>query len=63
MGIIFMLIGISSLVAIVFLIAFLYAVKSGQYDDMETPARRMLLDDFKVEDKKKSKSGVNNHSV
>lgn len=52
MGIIFLLIAISAFVAIIFLIAFFYAVKTGQFEDTETPARRILLDDFEVKDKK-----------
>lgn len=35
---------ISLLVAVGFLIAFLWAVKTGQYDDAETPAIRMLFE-------------------
>lgn len=45
MEIIFVLIGISVIVASVFLGAFLWAVKSGQYDDKYTPSVRMLFDD------------------
>ncbi len=30
--------------------AFLWAVKSGQFDDRHTPAMRMLFDDHKVND-------------
>lgn len=45
MTIIFLLIGISLLVALVFLGAFLWAVRSGQYDDDYTPSVRMLFDD------------------
>jgi cbb3-type cytochrome oxidase maturation protein len=41
----FILIGISILVAASFLIAFLWSVKSGQYDDDYTPSVRMLFDD------------------
>jgi cbb3-type cytochrome oxidase maturation protein len=33
------------LVAACFLAAFLWAVKSGQYDDPDTPAMRILFDD------------------
>ncbi|MFN8436886.1 MAG: cbb3-type cytochrome oxidase assembly protein CcoS [Cytophagales bacterium] len=44
MEIIFILIGISVLVAATFLFLFLWAVKNGQYDDDDTPARRMLFD-------------------
>jgi cbb3-type cytochrome oxidase maturation protein len=39
------LISISILVAIGFFIAFIRAVKTGQYDDDYTPSVRMLFDD------------------
>jgi len=45
MNIIFLLIGISLLVALTFLAAFLWAVRSGQYEDAYTPSVRMLFDD------------------
>ncbi len=45
MEIIFMLIGISLLLALLFLGAFIRAVKTGQYEDDYTPSVRMLLDD------------------
>ncbi len=45
MGAFFILIGISILVAGSFLVAFLWSVKSGQYDDDYTPSIRMLFDD------------------
>ncbi|MBD2715956.1 MULTISPECIES: cbb3-type cytochrome oxidase assembly protein CcoS [Hymenobacter] len=45
MTIIFLLIGISLLVALLFLGAFLWAVRSGQYEDDYTPSVRMLFDD------------------
>jgi cbb3-type cytochrome oxidase maturation protein len=41
----FILILASLLVAIGFLLAFLWAVKSGQYEDKHTPKIRMLLED------------------
>ncbi|WP_347158763.1 cbb3-type cytochrome oxidase assembly protein CcoS [Pontibacter chitinilyticus] len=44
MFIIFLLIGISVTVASCFLGAFLWAVKSGQFDDDYTPAVRMLFE-------------------
>ena len=49
MTIIFLLIGISLLVALTFLGAFLWAVRSGQYDDDYTPSVRMLFEDEDVE--------------
>ena len=48
MSIIFLLILVSLLVAILFLGAFFWAVRSGQYDDDYTPSIRILFDD-KVE--------------
>ena len=45
MSVIFLLIGISILVAGSFLTAFLWSVKTGQYDDDYTPSVRMLFDD------------------
>jgi cbb3-type cytochrome oxidase maturation protein len=45
MSVIYLLITISIIVAIAFLIAFIRAVKSGQYDDDYTPSVRMLFDD------------------
>jgi cbb3-type cytochrome oxidase maturation protein len=45
MSAIFVLVIVSVLVAIGFLAAFLWAVRSGQYDDDQTPSIRMLFDD------------------
>lgn len=45
MSVIYLLITISIIVAVAFLIAFIKAVKSGQYDDDYTPSVRMLFDD------------------
>ena len=45
MKIIFILIALSLLVALGFLAAFFWAVKSGQYDDDYTPSVRILFDD------------------
>lgn len=55
MGIIYFLITISILIAIVFLITFILAVKNGQFDDDYTPSVRMLFDD----ELKKTKSKLN----
>lgn len=45
MSVIYLLIAISICVAICFFIAFIRAVRSGQYDDDYTPSVRMLFDD------------------
>ncbi len=45
MEVIFLLIFISLAVAAGFLLAYLWAMRSGQYDDDYTPAVRILFDD------------------
>lgn len=41
----YLLIPIALGVMIVVVVAFVYTVKSGQYDDLEGPAHRILMDD------------------
>jgi cbb3-type cytochrome oxidase maturation protein len=56
MSVIYLLISISIIVAIGFFIAFIRAVKTGQYDDDYTPSVRMLFDDeLKTEKQKELK--------
>jgi len=45
MNIIYMLLGISVVVALIFFVAFIISVKKGQYDDVYTPSVRMLFED------------------
>lgn len=45
MIVIFFLIPVSILIAIGFLLAFIWAVRSGQYEDTTTPSMRMLWED------------------
>jgi cbb3-type cytochrome oxidase maturation protein len=42
MEIFYIMIGLSLLMAIGFLVAFVWSIKSGQQDDLETPAMRIL---------------------
>ena len=51
MSVIFVLIAFSSFVAIIFLAAYLWSVKSGQYDDNNTPSVRILFDNELVKEK------------
>ncbi|MGB1039506.1 MAG: cbb3-type cytochrome oxidase assembly protein CcoS [Flavobacteriales bacterium] len=53
MNILFVLIGISITIAIIFLLLFTWAVKSGQYEDDYTPSIRMLFDENKPKETKK----------
>lgn len=56
MNAIFVLIGISLIVAVGFLLAFLWAVGSGQYEDTYTPSVRMLFEEAKAEKGNESSS-------
>ena len=60
MSVIFVLILVSMVVAGLFLGAFFWAVRSGQYDDTYTPSVRMLFEEpteeKQSEDKEKKKS-------
>ena len=51
MSVIYILLAISIAVAIIFFIAFVFAVKNGQYDDSYTPSVRMLFEDELVKTK------------
>lgn len=56
MSVIYVLLAISIVVALIFFIAFLLAVKNGQYDDTYTPSVRMLFDDEIVKTVSKKKN-------
>ncbi|MEL6302985.1 MAG: cbb3-type cytochrome oxidase assembly protein CcoS [Pseudomonadota bacterium] len=45
MNILLLLIGLALVIAGVFAWAFIWAVREGQFDDMDSPAVRILLDD------------------
>ncbi len=60
MGIIYMLLAISILVAVGFFIAFIISVKKGQYDDVYTPSIRMLFEDELVKETKQSNTTNSN---
>ncbi|WP_224484862.1 cbb3-type cytochrome oxidase assembly protein CcoS [Robertkochia aurantiaca] len=49
MSVIYILITVSLIVAVIFFVAFVTAVRSGQYDDSYTPSVRMLFEDELVE--------------
>ena len=51
MSVIYILLAISITVAIVFFVAFIIAVKRGQFDDSYTPSVRMLFEDELIKDK------------
>ena len=45
MGIIYLMLVVSLIIAVFFLISFLWAAKTGQYDDDYTPSVRILYED------------------
>ena len=45
MNVIFILIAVSLMVAIGFLVTFIWSIKAGQYEDDYTPSVRILFDD------------------
>jgi cbb3-type cytochrome oxidase maturation protein len=52
MSAIFIMIGASLLLAIGFLIAFIWSVRSNQYEDDYTPSVRMLFDNTTIQENK-----------
>ncbi len=59
MSVVFILLGASLTIAIGFLIAFIWSVKSGQYDDDYTPSVRMLFDNKSPQDVSTTDSPIN----
>lgn len=56
MSVIILLIIFSVIVATAFLVAFIWAVRSGQFDDTKSPSVRMLFDDDLPKTSQKSNS-------
>lgn len=52
MGIIYILLPLSIMLAVVALCGYFWAVKRGQFDDLDTPSRRVLFDDDQFDQKK-----------
>jgi len=59
MSVIYILLAISIVVAIIFFLAFIIAVKRGQFDDSYTPSVRMLFEDELVKNKSKESIQTN----
>jgi cbb3-type cytochrome oxidase maturation protein len=60
MNIFYLLIGASLIVAMIFLALFIWSVKSGQFDDNETPPYRILFDDETIEEESDTEDKTNN---
>jgi len=59
MEVIYITIGVSIIVAVLFFVAFIKSVKSGQYEDTYTPSVRMLFDDELVKPTKEKRTNNN----
>ena len=57
MEVIYLLIPISLIILAVIIGVFLWGVKSGQFDDLEGPAHRILMDDDDVHPENQETSG------
>ena len=63
MGIIYLMLIVSLVIALFFLFSFLWATKNGQYDDDYTPSVRMLFDDEETPNKTIKKNTNGNSEV
>jgi cbb3-type cytochrome oxidase maturation protein len=57
MGIIYLMLIVSLIIALFFLFSFIWATKSGQYDDDYTPSVRILFDDENIKTENQNKDG------
>lgn len=57
MGIIYLMLIVSLVIALFFLGSYLWAIRSGQYDDDYSPSIRILYEEEKVETKEKESDG------
>jgi cbb3-type cytochrome oxidase maturation protein len=58
MSVLFILIIVSIVVAAGFLVAFIWSVKNGQYEDGYTPSVRMLFDDELIKKENQTKNNL-----
>jgi cbb3-type cytochrome oxidase maturation protein len=56
-NIIFLLIPVSLILIAIIAVVFFWAVKSGQYDDLEAPRHRILMDDDDTRQARENESG------
>jgi len=57
MSVVFILVIVAIIMAGVFLVAFIWAVKSGQYEDIYTPSVRILFDDPPMKETEETEKG------
>ncbi len=54
LSVLYIAVPLALVVALIAIIAFVFQVRGGQYDDLQTPAHRVLVDDVETEDRKNS---------
>lgn len=57
MDMLFIILPLALIIAVFAVAAFIWAARSGQYDDLDTPGRRMLLDDVPVSPERRREVG------
>ena len=57
MSVVFILVFAAIILASVFLVAFIWSVKNGQYEDTYTPSVRMLFEDPEVKIEEETEKG------
>lgn len=62
MSVIIIMIGASLILALGFLIAFIFSAKNGQFEDDYTPSVRILFDDKPLNEKTQSKTDINKNT-
>ena len=48
MSVIYVAVPVALFISLIAVVAFVYQVRSGQFDDLETPPRRILFDDVEA---------------
>ena len=63
MGIIYLMLVVSFIIAIIFLIGFFWATKNGQFDEDYAPSVRILFDDNEIQNKNTKTESNGNRKV
>jgi cbb3-type cytochrome oxidase maturation protein len=61
MTVLYVVLPLALLIVASAVVAFVWASRSGQFDDLDTPARRALLDDEVIEAPKKTDAETGRH--
>lgn len=59
MGLIFLMVCASVSIALIFLVCFIWSVKNDQFEDCETPAYRILMDEKNINKQNRKETQIN----